>query len=208
MLRALARTHRWWKPRKSTPSPPSSRAQHRAQELQDMTVGDPLLDHRHQPRVRNLSETVRDVRLSDPPPAVPRLINEHLQRVMLRSPGPEPKRARREVRLEDRLNHRLRGSLDDPVANPRDRQRPPLTAARLRDEHPAGRPRSVAAVLQIRRQLVKELGDAVLLDVGDGLTVDAGRAAIGAHQGGWMLSRSRMCCWVLVSGSSWMPVWV
>ena len=139
-------------------------------------------DRRHQPRVRNLPETVRDVRLCDPPPAVPRLINENLERVVLRSPGPKPKRARQKVRLEDRLNHDLRGSLDDTVADSGNRQRPPLTAARLRDEHPAGRPRSVAAVLQIRGQLVTELGDAVLLDVSDGLSVDASRALVGAHQ--------------------------
>jgi hypothetical protein len=75
------------------------RAQHRAQELQHMAVRDPLLDRRHQPRVRDRPETVRDVRLCHPPPAVLRLINEDLQRVMLRSPGPKPKRARQEVRL-------------------------------------------------------------------------------------------------------------
>jgi hypothetical protein len=54
--------------------------------------------------------------------------------------------------------------------------------AGFRDEHPAGGERSVAAVLQIRGQLVKQLGDAVLLDVSDGLPVDAGRATIGAHR--------------------------
>ena len=62
------------------------------------------------------------------------------------------------------------------------RQRPPLAAAGLRDEHPAGRQRPVAAALQIRGQLVKQPVDAVPLDVGDGLSVDAGRATIGAHQ--------------------------
>ena len=34
------------------------RAQHRAQQLQEVTVADPLLDRRHQPRVRNLAKTV------------------------------------------------------------------------------------------------------------------------------------------------------
>jgi hypothetical protein len=37
-------------------------------------------------------------------------------------------------------------------------------------------------VPQIRGQPVKELGDAALLNVSDGLTVDASRAPIGAHQ--------------------------
>ena len=58
-------------------------AQHRAQQLQDVPVADPLLDHRHQPIVRNRPEAVRDVRLRDPPPAVPRLIDEDLERVVL-----------------------------------------------------------------------------------------------------------------------------
>jgi site-specific DNA recombinase len=39
------------------------RAQHRAQELQDVTVDDPFLDRRHQLRVRDRLETVGDIRL-------------------------------------------------------------------------------------------------------------------------------------------------
>ena len=41
--------------------------------------------------------------------------------------------------------------------------------------------RSVAAVPQIRGQLVEQPVNPVLLDVGDGGPVDAGRAAVGAH---------------------------
>src|SRR5207237_1237050 len=40
----------------------------------------------------------------------------------------------------------------------------------------------VEEVLSELRQDVEQLGDAVLLDVGDGLLVDASRTAIGAHQ--------------------------
>jgi hypothetical protein len=71
--------------------------------------------------------------------------------------------------------------LDDAVADSRNRQWPLLgPAAGLRNEYPAGRERPVAAVLQIRSQLLEELGDAVLLDIGDGPSIDAGGATIGA----------------------------
>ena len=65
---------------------------------------------------------------------------------MRRSPGPEPERARQEVRLEDRLNHDLHGSLHDPVADRRDRERTKLLAPGLRDEHPARGKRTPAPV--------------------------------------------------------------
>jgi hypothetical protein len=39
------------------------RAQHRAQQLEDLAVDDPLLDRRHQLRVRDRLKTVGDVRL-------------------------------------------------------------------------------------------------------------------------------------------------
>jgi hypothetical protein len=133
--------------------------------------------------VRDLPETGGDVRLGDPSPAIPRLIDEDLERVVLRPLGPKPKRARQEVRLEDRLNDDPRGGLHDAVADSRNRQWPLLgRPAGLRNEHPASRERPVAAVPQIRGQLVKQPVNPVLLDVGDGLSVDAGRAPIGAHR--------------------------
>jgi hypothetical protein len=102
---------------------------------------------------------------------------------VLRSLGPKPERTRQKVRLEDRLNDDLGGGLDNAVANRRDRQQPLLVRpAGFRYEYPTSRQRSVAPVPQIRGQLVEQLGDAVPLDVGDGLAVDAGRALVGAHQ--------------------------
>ena len=60
-----------------------SRAQHRAQQLQDRLVADAFLDRLHQLAVRNRGKAARDVRL-DYPPAAPRaLIDEHLQGVLL-----------------------------------------------------------------------------------------------------------------------------
>jgi hypothetical protein len=83
---------------------------------------------------------------------------------------------------EDRLNDDLGGRLHNAVANSRDRERTKLLLAGLRDEHPARGKRTPAPVLQIRGQLVKQPGNPVALNVGDGLFVDAGRATIGAHQ--------------------------
>jgi hypothetical protein len=101
---------------------------------------------------------------------------------MRRAPGPEPERALKHVGLEDRLDHRLQRRLHNAITDPRDRQRTLLAAARLRDEHPTGRQRTPATVLQGRGQLVKHPAHAVLLDIGNGLAVDASRATIGAHQ--------------------------
>ena len=101
---------------------------------------------------------------------------------MRRAPGPEPERALEHVGLEDRLNDDLHRRLHDTVTDRRDRERAKLLAPGLRDEHPARGKRTPAPVLQIRGQLVEQLGNAVLLDIGDGLLVDAGRATVGAHQ--------------------------
>ena len=124
-----------------------------------MTVGDPLLDRRHQPRVRDRLKTVGDVRLGNPSPAPPRLINENLERVVRRAPGPKPERALEHVSLEDRLNDDLGGRLNDTVADSGNRERTPLLrSAGLRDEHPAGRKRTPAPVLEVRGQLIEQLG--------------------------------------------------
>jgi hypothetical protein len=157
-------------------------AQHRAQQLQDLSVDDPFLHRGHQLRVGNRLETVGDIRLQHPPPAAPRLINENLERVVLRAPGPKPERALEHVSLEDRLNDDPRCCLNDPIANSRNRERSQLIASRLRYEHPARGQRPPPPFLQIRDQFIKELGNAVLLDIGDGLLVDASRALVGAHQ--------------------------
>src|SRR5919197_4825235 len=91
-----------------------------------MAVRDPLLDRRPQPRVRDRLKAVGDVRLGDPPPAPPRLIDEDLERVVRRAPGPEPERALEHVGLEDRLDDDLRGRLNDAIADSGDRERAAL----------------------------------------------------------------------------------
>jgi hypothetical protein len=132
--------------------------------------------------VRDRLETVGDVRLNNPSLAAPGLINENLKRIVLRAPGPKPERALEHVSLEDRLNDELRGCLNDPIADSRNRERPQLITPGLRNEHPARGQRPPPPFPQIHDQLIEELGHAVLLDIGDGLLVDASRAVIGAHQ--------------------------
>jgi hypothetical protein len=99
--------------------------------------------------MRERLKTVGDIRLDHPPLALPRLVDENLQGVVRRASGAKPERARVKVGLEDRLEHDPRGGLHDAVADRRDRQRPSLAAAGLRDEHPARGQRAVGAVLEV-----------------------------------------------------------
>ena len=131
-------------------------AQHRAQEFEDVAVNDPFLDRRHQPLVRDRLKTVGDVRLGHPPPAPPGLVNDDLERVVSRAPGPKPERALEHVGLEDRLDDDLHRRLHDTVTDRGDRERTKLLAPGLRDEHPARGKRTPAPVLQIRGQLIEQ----------------------------------------------------
>ena len=114
-----------------------------------------------------------------PPPLV--LIEDQLQGIVRRSVRTESERARQKPRLEDRLNDDLHCGLHDPVAHRGDRQRPPLAAAGLRDEDPAGRKRTVAAVPKPTPKIIEQHAHPGLLDVGDGGPVDAGGTAVAAH---------------------------
>jgi site-specific DNA recombinase len=161
-----------------------SRPQHGAQQLQERLVTDTFLDRLHQLVVRNRGKAVRDVRLDHPPAAPRALVNEHLQGIVRRPPRAEPEAARQEIGLEDRLEHDLHRGLHDPVTNRRNRQRPllPRRRARLRDINPPGGQRTVAALLQLGGQLIKQPGNPVLLDANQGDLVDARRAVITAHR--------------------------
>ena len=91
-------------------------------QAQHPLVGDARPDPVHQGRVADLVEARRDVALDHP------LIGAAGQkaclgdRVVGPASGAEPVGARVEVRLEDRLQHQLQGSLDHPVGDGRDPQ--------------------------------------------------------------------------------------
>ena len=101
---------------------------------------------------------------------------------MRRALRAKPERARQEVRLEHRLNHQLHGGPNDAVADGGNRERAKLLTPGLLNQHPARGQRTPAPLPQLRGQLVQQTRDPVLLDVRDGLSVDAGRALVGAHQ--------------------------
>lgn len=96
-------------------------AQHRAQQFEDVAVTDAFLDRLHQPVMRNRLETRGNVGLHHPPSALPGLIDEDLQGVLLRTLRAEPERARQEVGFKDRLDDDLRRRLHDAVTDARDR---------------------------------------------------------------------------------------
>ncbi len=156
-------------------------AQHGAQELEDVTVADALLDRLHQPVVRDRLEARGDIRLDHPPSTLVGLVDEHLQRVVSPALGTKPKRARQEVGFEDRLDRRFQRRLHDAVTDSGDRQRSLLTRAGLWYEHPTRRQRPPTAVLEVRGQLVEQPSNPVPLDVSDADLVDARSAAVAAH---------------------------
>src|SRR5664279_4495896 len=116
-----------------------------------------------------------------PPSPPPGLINEHLQSVVRGASRAEPERTRQHIGLEDRLKHDLHRSLHNPVRDRRNRKRSPLRRPGLGNEHPAGRQRTQTTLPQRRGHLIKQPGHPVLLDVGDGDTVDTRCAAVAAH---------------------------
>ena len=131
--------------------------------------------------MRDRRKAVGDVGFHHPGPAPEGLIQQDLQGVVRRALRAEPKAARQKTGLKDRLEHDLRRRLHDPVTDSRNRQRAPLRPARLRDKHPAGGQRAVAAIPQIRGQLIKQPVHAVLLNHGQSGPVNARRAAVTAH---------------------------
>src|SRR4051794_15196647 len=74
---------------------------------------------------------------------------------------PEPVTAREEIRLEDRLQHQLQGSLHHPVGDRSDPQAA-LLAARFRDHPLPQRQRSETTVLERGPQRVEKVLDAAL----------------------------------------------
>jgi hypothetical protein len=72
--------------------------------------------------------------------------------------------------------------LNHAVTDSGNRERTQLLTTGLRDENPARWKRTPTTVPQIRGQPIEERGNAVLLNVGDGLLVDASCAFVGAHQ--------------------------
>jgi recombinase/recombinase-like zinc beta ribbon protein len=96
--------------------------QPQADQLQHPPVRHPLRYLSEQPVMADLTEEVPDVKLRDELVPGDEPGTEPFHRLRGRPPRPEPVRDRREVRLENRLQHDLGRLLGHPVANGRDRR--------------------------------------------------------------------------------------
>src|SRR6202034_1388111 len=110
-----------------------------------------------QPFMADLAGEVPDVELHDKAAALDEPGAKPLHRHRRRPPRPGPERARKEPRLEDGLQHDLRGLLRHPVADRRYAQRP-LAPVWLRDVHAPGGRGTVRALAQVMLKLSQEPG--------------------------------------------------
>ena len=94
---------------------------------------------------------------------------------------PVPVGVRLEVRLKDRLQHKLGGGLHHSVPNRRDTQRP-LATTRLWNHHPAYRACSIRLLAQLLSEPSQPLPHAPRLDVRKSLPVHARRSTVGTAQ--------------------------
>ena len=108
--------------------------QERRHQRQHAPVSDPSTHPAHQGPVVDLIEAGRDVRVDHPLIRAAGEVVNLGDRVLGPAPGTEAVRVRREIRLEDRLQHELERSLDHPVPDGRDAQ--PATLATGLGDHP------------------------------------------------------------------------
>ena len=152
--------------------------QPQADQLQHPPVRHPPPHLGQQPLMADLAEEVPDAGLRDKAVPGDEPGSQPLLRLHGRPPRPEPVRARKEVRLEHRLQHDLRGLLRHPVADRRDAQRP-LTAVWLRDVHAPGGRGTVRALAQGSLKLSQQAPNPVdLLHVRQGDLVHPGGPSV------------------------------
>jgi len=126
--------------------------------------------------MRDLVEAGLDVALDDPLVRAGRQVAHLGHRVVRAAIRAEPVGAQVEVRLEDRLQHQLQGSLDHPVGDGGDPQAAQFPA-RLGDHPLPHRQRAEAAVFHLRPQHAEEIpGPLPGLDGTGSLPVHPGRA--------------------------------
>jgi hypothetical protein len=149
-------------------------------QLEHPPVADPLAHQRLQLVVLDAAEVVLDVGVQHVLGALTAQLPDPLQRLLRTAPGPEPVRARREVRLADRLEHQLGRHLHHPILHRGDAQGPlgPVCLGYVGAPHDL---RSVLACAQHLAQLLQEAPDAVLLDVADRHPINPRCALVAAH---------------------------
>src|ERR1700735_1218073 len=125
-------------PPRNSPSPHPPPLQPRADQPEHPPVRHALPHLGEKAIMIYLTEKVADVELRDKDTALDAPGAKPFHRLRGRPLRPEPVRARTEGRLEDGLQHDLRGLLGHPVADHRYAQRP-LAAIWLWDVHAPGR---------------------------------------------------------------------
>jgi hypothetical protein len=148
----------------------------RLDERQHALVFDPVAHAVHQGRVVDPVKARLDVGLDHPLICAGSEVVHLGDRVLRPASRSEPVGARLEVGLEDRLQHQLKGGLNDAIGHGRDPEATAFAAA-LRDRPLPDRHRPVAPTLELLAQLGEELLHAHhLLDVVARLAIHTGRA--------------------------------
>ena len=149
-------------------------------QLEHPSVRDASLDELHQLASRDASEVVADVGVQHVVAALRTLLAQGLERHRRAAPWPEAVRARKEIRLENRLQHQLRRHLHHPVSHRRDAQWPLLSVC-LRDVPTQHRRRSVLACAERGLDRFDEARDPLLFDRRERHCIDARRAPVLSH---------------------------
>jgi site-specific DNA recombinase len=150
------------------------------QQLEHPPIRDALRHELEQLLVVDAAEVVAEVGVEHVMASLRTQLAQGLQRHRRAPLRPEAVRARKEIRLEDRLQQKLRRHLDHPVSYRRDAQRPLLSIG-LRNVPAPHHTGPIRACAQLRAELFEEALDAVLLDVADRLAVDARGALVSPH---------------------------
>src|SRR5271167_3979479 len=154
--------------------------QKRLQQSQHLTVGYLLPHPVHQRRVRNRVEVAFQVRIHHPVVTLLQQGVDAAQRILAAPLRTEPVAVRREIPLEDRLQHRSERCLQHPVAHRRDAQGSHLFASQLGNPRPPDRLRTVTAVLQRLREFL-QIRFQVALELFHRHVVHPCRIAVGLH---------------------------
>jgi site-specific DNA recombinase len=150
----------------------NSGLEERADQRHGLLVLDPCPHQSQEGRVVDVVETPFDVCVQHPPVPTGGVVMDLGDRVVGSPLGPEPVRDRHEVGLEDRLQHHPERLLHHPVGHGRDPQRTRL-AARLGNQYPPHRRRSIRSIPQARGDPRKEHPDlAPLADLAHGDAID------------------------------------
>jgi len=164
-----------------TPVRHHARLQPQADQLQHPPARHPPAHLGQQPLMADLAEEVPDVELHDKAAPGDEPGPETFHRHRRRPPRPEPERARKEIRLEHRLQHDPRRLLRHPVADRRDAQRP-LAPVWFRDVHAPGGRGTARALAQASLKLSQQALNPVLpLHVCQGDPVHPGRSPARPH---------------------------